>query len=391
MNSDWPIVKLGEVLSRIKNGVIVQDDKQYTRLTIRMNGKGISRRDTIFGNSIGTKKQFIARAGQFVLSKIDARNGAFGLLPNDCDNAIITGNFWAFNIDKKRLLPKYFEYLTKTPIFADFCIRGSEGTTNRLYLRENKFLAQDIPLPPLAEQQRIVARIAELASQIEEARTLRKQAVEEAESTLISMAYRTDLNETEKHMEGWQKRQLRDCITLVDDSHKVSADRSYPNLGIYSYARGLFQKLPIVGIQTSAPTLRRVRAGQFIYSRLFAFEGAYGRVTEEYDGYYVSSEYPTFNCNTEIVRIEFLEAYFKSRSVWREVAVGSKGLGDRRQRVQPAQILAHSAWIPPLKWQDQIAKVSVLLDSLKTLHTETAAELDALLPALLDRAFKGEL
>ena len=134
MNSDWPIVKLGEVLSRIKNGVIVQDDKQYTRLTIRMNGKGISRRDTIFGNSIGTKKQFIARAGQFVLSKIDARNGAFGLLPNDCDNAIITGNFWAFNIDKKRLLPKYFEYLTKTPIFADFCIRGSEGTTNRLYL-----------------------------------------------------------------------------------------------------------------------------------------------------------------------------------------------------------------------------------------------------------------
>jgi type I restriction enzyme S subunit len=30
-------------------------------------------------------------------------------------------------------------------------------------------------------------------------------------------------------------------------------------------------------------------------------------------------------------------------------------------------------------------------DALKRLQSETAAELDALLPALLDRAFKGEL
>ena len=31
------------------------------------------------------------------------------------------------------------------------------------------------------------------------------------------------------------------------------------------------------------------------------------------------------------------------------------------------------------------------VDALKRLQTETAAELDALLPAILDRAFKGEL
>jgi type I restriction enzyme S subunit len=31
------------------------------------------------------------------------------------------------------------------------------------------------------------------------------------------------------------------------------------------------------------------------------------------------------------------------------------------------------------------------VDALKRLQVETAAELDALLPAILDRAFKGEL
>jgi len=33
----------------------------------------------------------------------------------------------------------------------------------------------------------------------------------------------------------------------------------------------------------------------------------------------------------------------------------------------------------------------VEVDALKRLQTETAVELDALLPAILDRAFKGEL
>ncbi|NJN58742.1 MAG: hypothetical protein HC879_15220 [Leptolyngbyaceae cyanobacterium SL_5_9] len=61
-------------------------------------------------------------------------------------------------MDQKRLNPKYFNYLTKTSLFIDFCIRASSGTTNRLYLQEAEFLKQQIPLPPIAEQRRIVVR-----------------------------------------------------------------------------------------------------------------------------------------------------------------------------------------------------------------------------------------
>ena len=177
--SVWPTVKLGELLTRVKDEITIQDDKFYARLTIRTNGKGIIQRDRAPGHTIGTKKQFIARTGQLVLSKIDARNGAFGILPPDCDNAIITGNFWAFDVDISRLIPEFFDYLTKTGIFVEFCIRASEGTTNRLYLKEGQFLSERIPLPPLTEQRRIVARIEELAAQINEAKGLRKQAVED--------------------------------------------------------------------------------------------------------------------------------------------------------------------------------------------------------------------
>jgi type I restriction enzyme S subunit len=248
-----------------------------------------------------------------------------------------------------------------------------------------------VPLPPLPEQRRIVARIEELAAKINEARRLRQKAAEEAERLLACMAHRHDLGEATKTQQGWRRVELGTVMEHVDDSHRVQADLSFPNFGIYSFGRGLFHKPPIDGAMTSTIILRRVRKGQFIYSRLFAFEGAYGLVTDEFDGCYVSNEYPTFDCHPNHARAEFVAAYFKSPFVWKEVAAGSKGLGDRRQRVQPEKILSHSVWLPPMKLQDQIAQAQKQVDALKKLQTETTAEIDALLPSILDKAFKGEL
>ena len=56
--------------------------------------------------------------------------------------------------------------------------------------------------------------------------------------------------------------------------------------------RGVFDKPPIEGTRTSAKTLYRIRSRQFIYSRLFAFEGAYAAVPPRCDGRYVSNEFP---------------------------------------------------------------------------------------------------
>jgi hypothetical protein len=84
----WRWVRLGEVLRRVKDEVLVDDSEFYSRLTIRMNGKGIVLRDHVHGLEIGTKRQFLTRSGQLVLSKIDARNGAFGILPGVCDQPV---------------------------------------------------------------------------------------------------------------------------------------------------------------------------------------------------------------------------------------------------------------------------------------------------------------
>ena len=180
---------------------------------------------------------------------------------------------------------------------------------------------------------------------------------------------------------------LGDVLTEATEPHVVDPDGSYPNLGIYNFARGVFPKPPIEGMATSASTLYRVRAGQFIYSRLFAFEGSYAVVPPDLDGRFVSNEFPSFDLDLARVRPEFLAAYFKSPVVWEQLSAGSLGLGSRRQRVQVPALLAHRLMLPPLDWQNRIATVKQKLDRARSIEGE---EIGKFLPALLDHAFSAD-
>ena len=152
-NENYELVPISTFLKRSKEQVTIQDNTNYERITIRQNNGGISLRDKLPGSKIGTKKQFLVRKGQFLLSKIDARNGAFGVVPDDVDGAIITGNFWTYNVDYSKVDPYYLALITTTPQFISFCQRSSAGTTNRHYLQETLFLKERIPLPLLSEQE----------------------------------------------------------------------------------------------------------------------------------------------------------------------------------------------------------------------------------------------
>ena len=187
----------------------------------------------------------------------------------------------------------------------------------------------------------------------------------------------------------WPKARLRDILSEASEACKVSAAETYPNFGIFSFGRGLFKKPPISGAATSAKVLYRVRQGQFIYSRLFAFEGAYGLVGDAFDGYYVSNEYPTFNVDTSQVLPEYLGLYFTWPAAWRALAKKTSGMGNRRRRLQPEQLLAHEVPLPALTEQRRIISEMEALKSTERLQNSAAEDLQALRQSLLNRAFRG--
>lgn len=159
-------VRLGDFLIRSKIPVDIEDNKKYKRVTIRTKHQGVSVRDFEIGSKIGTKKQFILKAGQFVLSKIDAMYGAFGIAPDEVDGAIITGNFWAYDYDKNIVSIKWLNHFTNSPDFYDLCRRASTGITHRKYLDEDFFLSYEVNLPDLNEQENLVVSIDSIREKI---------------------------------------------------------------------------------------------------------------------------------------------------------------------------------------------------------------------------------
>lgn len=175
-------------------------------------------------------------------------------------------------------------------------------------------------------------------------------------------------------MKAWPKVALGELLQDASEPVRVQQGAEYPNFGIYSFGRGLFAKPPISGMRTSAGTLYRVRAGNFIYSRLFAFEGSYGLVDDAFDGHFTSNEYPSFSLDRSRLEPCFLKAYFQFPRVWQEIAMGSKGVGSRRIRIQPDKVLAHRIPLPPVADQQAIV---ARLDTLAEKTREVEAHLDA--------------
>ena len=154
----YPMVRIGDILTRNKTIVDIKDNVLYKRAKIKVRNGGIELREKegVLGNKIDTKKQYMISKGQFLLSKIDARNGAFGVVPTELDGGVITGNFWTYDVNYNLVNPFYLTLLTTTPAFVNYCEKASNGTTNRHYLQESLFLDIQIPLPNLIEQDNIV-------------------------------------------------------------------------------------------------------------------------------------------------------------------------------------------------------------------------------------------
>ncbi|MFY7937701.1 MAG: restriction endonuclease subunit S [Flavobacterium sp.] len=155
-NSDFPFVKIKQFLTRNKTQVEIQDNVLYKRPKIKLYNQGILLRDEVLGKEIGTKNQFRISSGQFLLSKIDARNGAFGVVDESLDFGVITGNFWTFDVDYSKIDPYYLNLVTSSKEFHNFCQSASVGTTGRNYLQEESFLNISIPLPSKDEQKKLV-------------------------------------------------------------------------------------------------------------------------------------------------------------------------------------------------------------------------------------------
>ena len=394
MSNNWSLVPLGEILTKSENWIELKPTERYKQITVKIWGKGVVERNEVTGAEISASKRLQVYSGQFIVSRIDARHGAFGLIPDSLDGAVVTNDFPIFTPNHQKVLPQFLDWMSKTASFIEICKAASEGTTNRVRLKEDHFLAMEIPLPSLEEQRRIVGRVEELAGKIEEARSLRQQALKETE-LIIGASLQKFFSPKNDSVE------LGKVSTVIDPnpSHRypLYVDDGVPIISTVDFVGedGISTvQAKRVPLSFYEDTIGRfgVGDGDIIFSR----KGKVGYARLHPTNAKLAMTHTL--CVIQPDRYEVLPGYllhFTRSPAFINYLMGTMNPNVGVPTLGLGVIRSAPFNLPPLPEQQRIVtyldNLQAKVDQMKRLREQALKELDALLPSILDKAFKGEL
>lgn len=401
MTAVWAKVQIGDVVTPVARAEIPVPGEMYRQLGVRLWGEGAYERESIDGGETKYAQLFRAEAGDIVVNKIWARNGSVAVVGKELAGCYCSGEFPMFLPNPSYLTPSWFHWLTKTRDFWSQCDEKSQGTSGKNRIRPEKFLEIEIPLPPLAEQQRIVARIEALAEQIREAQMLRQQAIEEAE-----LLYMGHLNAAmEPHGKSWRRETVEDVILSMDAGWSPQCLETPASEGIWGVLKTTAvqwcnfrshenKELP----ETLSPRPElAVRQGDVLVTRAGPRKrvGVVAAVRQDEPYLTISDKIIRLRTDTSKVDPRFLELSLASPFSQEHLVQRKTGLADAQVNISQAILRATPVAYPPISEQHRIVTeldaLQAQVDALKKTQSETATELDALLPAVLNKAFRGEL
>jgi len=388
----WPKANLSEVLRLADTSVPSSQLAEVNLAGVYSFGRGLFARGPMSPSNTSYRSYNRLVVDDFVISQPKAWEGALARVTPDFDGWYLSPVFSTFRADRSRLDPAFLDWYCKRDAIWIELQRNSRGIgARRETVSPETFLALEIPLPPPAEQRRIVARIEELAAKIEEAKALRKRAGEEAEA-LYSKKVDALFSSC-----GGQMTEIGEAFRVTTGGTPSRSNPAYwggevmwVSSGEVAFCRirDTREKITTEGVDSSnakiypPSTVLLAMIGQGKTRGQCAILDCNAATNQNVAAIHV---YETEHL-PEYVYWWLLSSYQRSRAT--ETGTAQPALsGERVKRM--------SIPLPPASEQRRIVaqldELQVEADALKRLQAETAAELDALLPSILDKAFKGEL
>ena len=396
MRNGWPKVRLGEVIHQRKEFIWIDDFKIYKRCRVQLHAQGIVLRDQITGLELKTKEQQVCRSGEFLVAEIDAKVGGYGIVPDELDGAIVSSHYFLFEVNRDRIDRNFLGCFIRTPDFFDQV--SARGTTNYAAIRPSHVLEYQIPFPPLTEQRRIVAKIDQLVGKIEEAKSIRSETASESEKLLASALHRY-FNSSEVTVGIKQPIAAFSTILrgrgpiYLEGSGKLAINQKCVR---WSGIDITFTKeVGDIWIR-SLPVQYLLKENDVVVNS--TGEGTIGRacvVTANAVGLPFDSHILVVRAQKDKALPKFI-AYFLQSPGGQSAIENSKGAKTTKQTELGTTKLGNIIMpLPSLPEQQRLIsnldELQGKVDGMRQYQVQTAAELDAFLPSILDKAFKGEL
>lgn len=276
---------------------------------------------------------------------------------------------------KSSLDSEFLYYLLSSDGFFAHNMQHAKGAKMP---RGNKaaILNYRIPVPPI-EVQREIVRVLDQFTQLEAELEAELELRTRQQTVLANRLFGAGPDGQHASADS-QRIRLGEVASHSAVSFRVQADEIYTNLGVRWSGEGAFARDAKRGRDMKATTLNRVRAGQFIYNRMFVVEGSFALVPPELADGVVSNEFPTFDLDTSRVSPEWLLYYFQDeytlKRVEGEVTGVERGSMKSRRRWRENQFEAFQVDLPPLETQREVVRVLRAATELaKSLREELAA------------------
>ena len=390
MTNEFPVVPLRSVLHLAIDTVSVDPLAEYPVAGVYSFGRGLLARAPLKGSETTYKVFHRLHTDDFVLSQLKAWEGALAVVPPSFNGWFLSPQFPTFRVDPGKLDIRYLNWYCKQSRVWELLRGEARGMgARRDSVSPQRFLATPIPLPPLDEQGRIVARIEELAAKIMEARGLRQQ-VEEETATLFASA----INDVWRDQSNWTVKSVREIATTVSGQvdPQIEPYASLPHISGEVMESGTCRLLPYRLAKDDGITSGKYhfRPGSILYSKIRPYLKKAVQVPVE------------GICSADVYAFDTIDFALEPRFfMYSLISPGFTEYANRLSgrtrmpKLNQEQVFAFHMSYPSLSDQRRIVayldNLQTKLDALKRIQGESANELNALLPSVLDKAFKHEL
>jgi type I restriction enzyme S subunit len=379
----WSKVPLADIAPIIRRPVEIHHDQAYPELGIRSFGRGTFHKPALSGADVGSKRLFRIEPGDLVFSNVFAWEGAIAVASPADAGRFGSHRFITCAVDGERANAAFLQlYLTSSPEGRDQVRQASPGGAGRnRTLGVEKMGHIQVPLPPLDEQQAIVAHLDALADKTRRVEA-HLDAVERDAEHLLALRFRDVIANV-------PLRPMAEVAPLVRREQSIDLDGSYAELGIRSFGKGTFHKPPLSGSDVGTKRLYRIEPGDLLFSNVFAWEGAIAIAQSQDAGRFGSHRFITCHADKEITTAEFLRYYFLTDEGMLKVGEASPGGAGRNRTLGLEKLMAIEVPIPALTAQQTFDRLQAKVTALKAKHVTIREANAALRPATLERVFGG--
>lgn len=400
-NTNWPIRCLSFFLAINKEHWIDIDDLEtYKLLGVTSRGQGVQIKRIVTGSELRMRKYQVASANQLMWCKVDTKNGAFSITRDMHKGSMVSPNMCLADIDMTKCIPDFLQLFFQLPVVYEGLTASSLGTTNRQYLKPTELLdVVKLHLPSLPEQRRIVAKAGEILSRMKKAQKLKALIIQEIDS-LVDTKLKQIVLEVEKK-KLWEFGPIPEYAE-VNPSRKGQIDLlpdtfvSFVPMSAVDGITGKITEKHVKEYYKVSKGYTWFKGGDVIFARITpCMENGKSAIAinlENNHGF-GSTEFHVLRPGSKILA-EWLHILVRSKDFRRDAKSHFKGTAGQ-QRVPQSFLEQKVIPVPSISKQKELIsyfkQIKEKVADINKLEHEITIKSNALLPSILDKAFKGEL